>query len=181
MKSGREMYEYSESNGFSSYIIRTWGIKHFEVIERNLAKDEDVIIPFIGIYHDIYDQAQGHFAVAITNKRLILGQKKFFGGEVVQFIDFKNINDITKQTNFIGNSYIIIDTYKETFKIWFGGKEANNLYPKIEEFLSKQVDKKQSHNNISPADEILKYKQLLDSGIITQEEFELKKKQLLNL
>lgn len=34
---------------------------------------------------------------------------------------------------------------------------------------------------ISSADEIKKYKELLDSGIISQEEFEAKKKQLLNL
>lgn len=33
----------------------------------------------------------------------------------------------------------------------------------------------------SPADEIKKYKELLDMGAITQEEFEAKKKQLLNL
>ena len=33
----------------------------------------------------------------------------------------------------------------------------------------------------SPADEIMKFKQLLDSGAITQEEFEAKKKQLLGL
>ena len=33
----------------------------------------------------------------------------------------------------------------------------------------------------SAADEILKFKQLLDAGIITQEEFDAKKKQLLNL
>ena len=38
-------------------------------------------------------------------------------------------------------------------------------------------------NNIemSPADEILKYKNLLDAGAITQEEYEAKKKQLLGL
>ena len=34
---------------------------------------------------------------------------------------------------------------------------------------------------LSPADEILKYKNLLDSGIITQEEFNKKKQQLSNL
>lgn len=34
---------------------------------------------------------------------------------------------------------------------------------------------------ISPADELKKYKELLDMGAITQEEFELKKKQLLGL
>lgn len=33
----------------------------------------------------------------------------------------------------------------------------------------------------SPADEIMKYKQLLDAGVITPEEFDTKKKQLLNL
>lgn len=36
-------------------------------------------------------------------------------------------------------------------------------------------------NTASGADEILKYKKLLDDGIITNEEFEEKKKQLLNL
>lgn len=34
---------------------------------------------------------------------------------------------------------------------------------------------------VSSADEILKFKNLLDAGIITQEEFEAKKKQLLGL
>ena len=38
-----------------------------------------------------------------------------------------------------------------------------------------------SANSISAADEIMKFKQLLDGGIITQEEFNEKKKQLLNL
>ena len=36
-------------------------------------------------------------------------------------------------------------------------------------------------NNSSQADEILKFKNLLDQGIISEEEFETKKKQLLNL
>lgn len=36
-------------------------------------------------------------------------------------------------------------------------------------------------HNVSQADEIVKFKALLDQGIITQEEFDLKKKQLLGL
>lgn len=35
--------------------------------------------------------------------------------------------------------------------------------------------------SVSPADELKKYKELLDSGILTQEEFDTKKKQLLGL
>nr|WP_279592596.1 SHOCT domain-containing protein [Clostridium perfringens] len=34
---------------------------------------------------------------------------------------------------------------------------------------------------MSTADEILKFKQLLDMGVLTQEEFECKKKELLGL
>ena len=37
------------------------------------------------------------------------------------------------------------------------------------------------YSEIGQADEIIKYKQLLDSGVITQDEFDQKKKQLLNL
>lgn len=36
-------------------------------------------------------------------------------------------------------------------------------------------------NQLSNADELLKFKQLLDAGILTQEEFDLKKKQILGL
>ena len=48
----------------------------------------------------------------------------------------------------------------------------------------KENDKQQLEdkaNNSSQADEILKFKNLLDQGIISEEEFEAKKKQLLNL
>ena len=49
---------------------------------------------------------------------------------------------------------------------------------------AKQPQVIQSHqpvNNVSAADEIRKYKELLDMGAITQEEYDAKKKQLLNL
>ena len=53
-------------------------------------------------------------------------------------------------------------------------KEDNDYYtPK-----SNTSDK---DGTISPADEIKKYKELLDMGAITQEEFDAKKKQLLGL
>lgn len=50
-----------------------------------------------------------------------------------------------------------------------------------EEFLALSTKQETNSNGISGADEILKYKNLLDQGIITQDEFETKKKQLLGL
>ncbi len=57
---------------------------------------------------------------------------------------------------------------------------VNQIKSKIEELMSQQ---RMGHiiNQSSPADEIRKYKELLDDGVITQEEFEQKKKQLLGL
>lgn len=46
---------------------------------------------------------------------------------------------------------------------------------------NNKIDVQPSVQQISGADEILKYKSLLDQGIITEEEFEAKKKQILNL
>ncbi len=60
---------------------------------------------------------------------------------------------------------------------------------KVYEELNTLINKRQStpsnmtvvKQDISNADELKKYKDLLDSGIITQEEFDQKKKQLLGL
>lgn len=45
----------------------------------------------------------------------------------------------------------------------------------------KKIEESSTNFVFSPADEILKYKNLMDVGIITEEEFEAKKKQLLGL
>lgn len=50
-----------------------------------------------------------------------------------------------------------------------------------EEFKSIKDNQSGRANNVSSADELKKFKELLDSGVITQEEFDAKKKQLLGL
>ena len=55
------------------------------------------------------------------------------------------------------------------------------------DFVSQAVDKTKevtasftsTKSNVSAADELKKYKELLDLGVLTQEEFEAKKKELL--
>ncbi|WP_143351402.1 SHOCT domain-containing protein, partial [Enterococcus faecium] len=54
------------------------------------------------------------------------------------------------------------------------------------DILLKETSKEQiniiAENQVfSPADELRKYKELLDDGIINQEEFNIKKKELLDL
>jgi hypothetical protein len=103
-------------------------------------------------------------------------------------VKLENINDVSKSTRFI--SKITFDTYKE--KIVVVLPAADKLYIAISQFLSEFKDKWQKGGQQSPtsqpasslvsgAEEIFKYKQLLDAGIISQEEFDLKKKQILGI
>lgn len=72
----------------------------------------------------------------------------------------------------------------------FSYAEANNyaksVYLEIkaamDEFQSQQSNESSStviQSNVSAADELIKFKNLLDMGVITQEEFDMKKQQLL--
>ena len=64
---------------------------------------------------------------------------------------------------------------------------SNEKMEEVAEYIKGKIDEiktkpqQQVVSNISVADEILKFKELLDLGIITQEEFDVKKKQLLGL
>lgn len=94
------------------------------------------------------------------------------------------VNDLNNPAIYI--NFLTTATKKDSFTY-------KNLYKSAQECLStlqlicnsekEQQVQEQSYNiaAASSADEILKYKNLLDSGIITQEEFDTKKKQLLGL
>ena len=64
-------------------------------------------------------------------------------------------------------------------------KDKNEKAEKIKAFIEKKIAERsgpaQSSAAVSAADEILKLKRLMDDGIITADEFEAKKKQLLGV
>ena len=62
-------------------------------------------------------------------------------------------------------------------------KNVEDIYKIINDLIIERQNRKSEHmeSKFSAADELKKYKELLDSGIITQEEFDAKKKQLLGL
>lgn len=183
MRTAEEMYNYCLENNFGENTFG-WGEKHFKVVENNLASDETPLICFTGFYYDKFNNSKGNVACALTNERIIIAQKKLLGGDFVQFIRFENLNDITKINNLVGSSEIVFDTYKEIFKIWFSKNQANNVFPVLNDTIKKLKNKSSEPaqgNQKDTTTELIKYKQLLDDGIITQEEFNAKKKQLLEL
>lgn len=190
LSTAEEMYRYAKNNGFGSGVTDNWGIKHFKVIEEHLLPNETVLMAFIGLHNYISaTKHDSHYAYVITSKRIMMAQKQMIAGEKMQTVYLDNLNDITFKSGIVMGT-MTIDTIKEVFNVGLDKISAKAVSEKIHsaidelrnyanapalEAASSLVDK------ISPADEILKYKQLLDAGAITQEEFEIKKKQLLNL
>ena len=65
-------------------------------------------------------------------------------------------------------------------------KKGNEMAEKIKDFVEEKIlERSKPQGTVvqqaSAADELKKFKDLMDSGIITQEEFDAKKKQLLGL
>ena len=114
-------------------------------------------------------------AITVTDKRVY--GKSLFGKRVDLPID---------SVSAIGTSIFKgIDIGTSSGKIKFKLITNND---EIHSVMSTQIINRQANKNSNPinlntcnADELKKFKELLDSGVITQEEFDAKKKQLLGL
>ena len=181
MRTGEEMYDYCIKNGYGSGMTRGWGIKHFNLAAAALGPDEEVKMCFIGLHnYRSMTQHDSNFAYVVTNKRIIMSQKKLIG-ETFQTVSLGNINDITFESG-LAFGIMTIDTIREKFNICLDKVSAKKINEEIHTVLDslKRIST-DTNGNISAADEIKKYKELLDLGAITQEEFDHKKKELLNL
>jgi hypothetical protein len=109
----------------------------------------------------------------ITDKRVY--GKSVFGKRVDLPVD--SISSISKNL-FHG---ITVSTSSGKIK-WYmldGKEEAYNTLEKL--IINRQAKVENNFDKVNVADELKKYKELLDSGAITEEEYNKKKKELLNL
>lgn len=139
------------------------------------------------------DKPQG--VLCVTNKRLLYLSKELttknlmFGkraGLVEKSIQLKNINSVQLKQQILYGTLLITDG-AQTYN--FEKLTAAEL-DRFVHFLKRQMDnpdeikkttKKRKTPSIDGTEEIKKYKELLDLDIITQNEFDSKKKELLNL
>lgn len=120
-----------------------------------------------------------NFEIIVTDKR-VLGKTTFnrkvdLPLDSVSAISTSAFNGISVATSSGRISFLFI---KNAEKI---RNELNKLIIQRQEQKAKAIAQQTSINQVSNADELRKYKQLLDDGIITAEEFDAKKNQLLGL
>lgn len=121
------------------------------------------------------------------------GDKEFYYSDITS-VQFKNLKVTTGYLQFeyagshSGNNFTSENSF--TFSATIGTTKYNNLketMPPIYEYILGKVREYKNQKSgtvvqqISSADELAKFKKLLDDGVISQEEFDAKKKQLLGL
>ncbi len=119
--------------------------------------------------------------VVITNARIIFCSS-IIGNTNIKQILIKDITSIDESINGLTKmGQLRVQGITDTFLInIYKSNISNELKESIYEAqnMQNQINTATSNNN-SSADEILKFKQLLDQGIITNQEFEKKKEDLL--
>ena len=116
------------------------------------------------------------------------GEKKYYYSDLtsVQFREPGKITDGYLEFEYPGSrSGKNTNSYSSENSITFG-KQHTPLMKEIYTFIDKRIGECKNGNNrpsatTSAADELIKFKSLLEAGVITQEEFDAKKKQLLGL
>ncbi len=128
------------------------------------------------------------------NTELNIRDDKIYGSSGIGFvkhkydIPFNSVNEVS-----LSNSKIDKIKSGKTLKILYSNKKAAFSYIQNAEEVKNYIEQSMSSfngkkvenvsaviQNESSADELLKFKQLLDMGAITQEDFDRKKKEILN-
>lgn len=121
------------------------------------------------------------YVIVATNLRVIFLDIGMVYGTTKHELQYDKISSVSYKKGVLLSE---IDVYHGSHKITIENI-PNNYVDKMVDTIRQQTGKENKsdiqNNTISIPDEIIKYKALLDDGIITNEEFEKKKKELLNI
>lgn len=169
---------YACGEGYSSYWEEWYSIGDvmfdpFSFTSGLLIDFGVILLPFVLILYWWLSSVE----ISVTSTRIY--GKAAFGKRVDLPLD---------KISAVGTSFLKgIDVGTSSGRIKFKlVKNQDEIHSTISQLLmehqqAEKANSTQNNEKSSNADELKKYKDLLDSGIITQEEFEQKKKQLLGL
>jgi hypothetical protein len=118
--------------------------------------------------------------LVITSKRLFHCSQLLFNKKVEQIL-FDDINNIESKGNLLA-SVLRVQSVTNIMEIDISNKEVTPVTKLIQELKEQgKTVSVPNVNAVSQADELAKFKKLLDDGVLTAEEFEKKKIQILGL
>lgn len=115
--------------------------RHADVIEKHLNPDEEVLFAFVAQKTEYLSDFFATNAVVLTNKRILLGQKRLFFGYFFTAITPDMFNDLKVDMGiFWGKIYI--DTVKEKVALTkIDGRALDTIETAITEYMMEEKKK----------------------------------------
>jgi len=129
---------YEKSKKFLKQYPKTiaWRVKkHSNVIQEHMNENELVLYAFAGQKNASFTTPFYTNVIVFTNKRMLMGTKRFLGRYNFVSITPDMLNDFSIRNNILFGE-VEIDTVKENFSITCLDKKA---LPKIEDAISKYM------------------------------------------
>lgn len=122
--------------------ISWWRIKqHANVVEKHLNPGEIVKYAFVGQKNDLFYDIFGTCVVALTNKRILIGQKRVVFGYFLSSITPDLFNDMEVYQGLLWGK-VTIDTVKEVVAISnLDKKSLPEIETNITEFMMEEKKK----------------------------------------
>lgn len=193
MKTAQEMDSYCLSHGFA--FRRKSELEHFTIIENHLLPDEVAYVAMApnSVFVNGDYSLSGIVAVVFTSRHLIYAKKTMFGNEPVRMVRLELVTNVIKDTKHLLSGKIGIQTVSETITFGYSKNELDGAFMAVTAALERyRKGRPVDSPPVSPTpaaiatpapsvvEQLKQFKELFDMGILTQEEFDAKKKQLLN-
>lgn len=161
-----------------------------ETMIGSMSSSEEIVYGFFGNIMYINGQSETvcNYVAVITNERFYFAGTE---GSAVLFhlktgsVELKDVHAITVGANSaLAAKYVQFEVKNDNYRATTF-TDVNVIKDVLDKVVKECASKNNTANVVqaafSSADELKKFKELLDLGIITQEEFDAKKKQLLGL
>jgi hypothetical protein len=159
--------------------------KLLKLAQEHLDIGEEVVHSVMGVYETEFlksDMTHNGIFIA-TNHRLVFYGKRLTGYDL-EFYPYNTISLIETGKKMLGYYLNFFASGNKVKMKWIQDSEFTRFVSYVREKIGKKESAptvNQIHQPVDVAEELRKFKNLLDEGIITEEEFNAKKKQLLGI
>jgi hypothetical protein len=151
-----------------------------EKAKEYLNPNEEVVAIVMGAYETkiLGEDSVRNGVLIATNKRLVFYAKKLMGYELEDF-PFSNISSIESGKNMMGHNISFFASGNKVKMKWINDGEIKKFVEHVRSEIGKESSSSNSKAENIP-DQIEKLSKLKDQGILTEDEFQAKKEDLLS-
>lgn len=154
---------------------------HLELVKSHLKDGENIIFSVYGAYETKVlgnDSARNGIFIA-TESRIVFFAKKFLGFDLESF-SFENISSIEQSKGLLGYTITFYASGNKTSMKWINKGDIPNFMNFVQSKIGKSTVTESNAGNPDIPSQIQKLAALKDQGILTEDEFNQKKTELLS-